>query len=145
MIRWILPLLLCAAPACGNAPCLEPGRVAIDVTGTFQVDANATDPPCWNMGDFLSLPEPLHATIEDDGTWTFDDASLSVVLYEDDCLFTLTQRIDATDFTDTLSYIMFSRPATDVWQGSGVLHRLYANDATCGNRIGSVAVTLTYE
>jgi hypothetical protein len=138
-----------AATGCEHEPCFAPGEVQIEISGTFVVDDASEVPPCWPQGAFLALPEPLHATIVDDGTWTFEDPALSVVLYPDECLFTLIQQLDSNDpargdFHDQLSYIALTRPAPDVWQGSGVLRRSYADDTMCENRVAGVTITLTW-
>lgn len=149
-MKWAVLAVVSCAAACGGDPCFAPGEVDIDIVGTFVVDGASEVPACRPMGEFLALPEPLHATIVDDETWTFDDPSLSVVLYPDDCVFTLIQQSDGADpllgsYQDQLSYVALTHPAPDVWKGSGALRRTYANDTTCENRISGVTVTLTWQ
>lgn len=150
MSRWFTLLaLVCAATGCEAEPSFTPGEVVIDISGTFVVDAASEVPPCWPQGSFLALPDPLHATIVDDATWTFEDPGLSVVLYPDERLFTLIQQFDSTDpargdYHDQLSYIALTHPAPDAWKGSGMLRRSYADDTTCENRISGVTITLTW-
>jgi hypothetical protein len=138
-----------AAAGCGDESCFAPGQVTIDISGTFGVGADPDLPACRPQGEFLALPTPLAATIADDGTWSFGDPDLSVVLYPDDCLFTLVQGIDSSDgggaYHDQLSYIALAHPAPDVWTGSGVLRRDYDSGAQCQNRIAGVTVTLTWQ